>query len=257
MDPRPLALVTGVSRGPGIAAAVARRLAADGWDLALSGWRPYDAGMAWGRHDDELDELLLGLTGSGVRTRYFDADFADLEAPAGLYDAVVEEFGRSPLALAVVHTHDTGGGLLEMSGADFDHHMAVNARATLLLAAEHARRFAGPAGRGRIVTFVSGLPLRGSVAYAASKGAVHWMTVSIAAELAGRGITVNAVNPGPTDTGWMSPPIRQRIRGESPLGRIGRPEDAAELVAWLCSEAGGWITGQVLTSDGGWSTIRP
>ncbi len=256
MEPRPLALVTGVSRGPGIAAAVARRLAANGWDLALTGWRPYDAGMAWGRHDDELDDLLLGLAEAGSAVRYFDADLADPDSAVELYDSAARELGRAPLALALVHTHDTGGGLLEVTAADFDHHLAVNARATLLLAAEHARRFPGPAGRGRIVTFVSGLPLRGSVAYAASKGAIHWMTVSIAAELAGRGITVNAVNPGPTDTGWMSPPIRQRIRSESPLGRLGRPEDAAELVAWLCSEAGGWITGQVLTSDGGWSALR-
>ncbi len=256
MDPRPLALVTGVSRGPGIAAAVARRLAAEGWDLALSGWRPYDAGMAWGRHDDELDALLLDLSPPEGRVRYFDADLADPEAPAALYDDAVAAFGRAPVALCVVHTHDTGGGLAEMTVADFDHHMAVNARATMLLAAEHSRRFEGPSGRGRIVTFVSGLPLRGSVAYAASKGAIHWMTVSIAAELALQGITVNAVNPGPTDTGWMSPAVRERIRSESPLGRLGRPEDAAELVTWLCSAAGGWVTGQVLTSDGGWSTIR-
>ncbi|MDA8284173.1 MAG: SDR family oxidoreductase [Actinomycetota bacterium] len=255
MDPRPLALVTGVSRGPGIAAAVARRLAGDGWDLALTGWRPYDAGMRWGRHDDELDDLLLGLARTGMEVEYFDADLADPEAPAAVYDDTLAAFGRAPLALAVVHTHDTGGGLLDMTAADFDHHLAVNARATLLLAAEHARRFDGTRGRGRIVTFVSGLPLKGSVAYAASKGAIHWMTVSIAAELASRGITVNAINPGPTDTGWMSSSLREHIRSESPLGRPGRPEDAAGLVAWLLSDAGGWITGQVITSDGGWSTL--
>lgn len=253
---RPLALVTGVSRGPGIAAAVARRLAAEGWDLTLSGWRPYDAGMRWGRHDDELDSLLLELTQAGAGVHYFDTDLSDPDAPAALFDSAQGAFGRPPLALAVVHTHDTGGGLLDLTVADWDHHLAVNARGTFLLAAEYARRYNGPHGRGRIVTFVSGLPLRGSVAYAASKGAIHWMTVSIASELAAQGITVNAINPGPTDTGWMSPATRERIRAESPLGRLGQPEDAAALVAWLLSDAGGWVTGQVLTSDGGWAAAR-
>jgi len=158
--------------------------------------------------------------------------------------------------LVVVHTHDTGGGLADITADAFDRHMAVNARATVLLVAEFARRFTGAHGRGRVVTFTSGLPLVGSIAYAASKGAVEWITVSAAAELAPRGITVNAVNPGPNDTGWMSPDLRANVKGASPLGRIGQPGDAAALVAFLCSERGGWITGQVLTSDGGWSTLR-
>ncbi len=159
-------------------------------------------------------------------------------------------------ALVVVHAHDTGGGLTDTTADAFDRHMAVNARATLLLAAEFARRFTGDHGRGRVVTFTSGLPLVGSIAYAATKGAVEWITVSAAAELAPLGITVNAVNPGPNDTGWMSPDLHARIRSQSPLGRIGHPGDAADLVAFLCSERGGWITGQVLTSDGGWSNLR-
>jgi 3-oxoacyl-[acyl-carrier protein] reductase len=134
--------------------------------------------------------------------------------------------------------------------------MAINARATMLLIAEFARQFDGPTGRGRIVTFTSGLPLKGSIAYAASKGAIEWITVSAAAELAERGITVNAVNPGPNDTGWMSDDIRRKVEQESPLGRIGRPQDTAELVDFLCSEHSGWITGQIHASDGGWSKLR-
>jgi 3-oxoacyl-[acyl-carrier protein] reductase len=106
------------------------------------------------------------------------------------------------------------------------------------------------------VAFVSGLPLPGELAYAAGKGAIEWLAVSAAAELAPRGITVNAVDPGPTDTGWMSQELAAAIHHKSPMGRIGRPTDAAELVAFLCSDRGGWITGQVIRSDGGWSTLR-
>jgi 3-oxoacyl-[acyl-carrier protein] reductase len=122
--------------------------------------------------------------------------------------------------------------------------------------AEFARRFRGESGTGRIVNLTSGLPLAGELAYAASKGALEWLTISAAAELAPRGIALNAVDPGPTETGWMNPELAERIRAESPLGRLGRPEDAARLVAFLCSPDGGWLTGQVLRCDGGWSTLR-
>jgi 3-oxoacyl-[acyl-carrier protein] reductase len=67
---------------------------------------------------------------------------------------------------------------------------------------------------------------------------------------------VNAVDPGPTDTGWITADLAAAIRARSPMGRIGQPADAAELVAFLCSERAGWITGQVIRSDGGWSTLR-
>jgi 3-oxoacyl-[acyl-carrier protein] reductase len=132
----------------------------------------------------------------------------------------------------------------------FDRHMSVNARATLLLCAEFGRRFRGEHGAGRIVAFTSGA-LHGEVAYAASKAALERVVVAAAAELAPQGITVNAVDPGATDTGWMSPELYDRLRETTPLGRVGRPEDAAELVAFLCSPRGGWITGQTLVSDGG------
>ncbi|MGH3304159.1 MAG: SDR family oxidoreductase [Streptosporangiaceae bacterium] len=94
------------------------------------------------------------------------------------------------------------------------------------------------------------------MAYAASKGAIEWITISAAAELASAGITVNAVNPGPSDTGWMSEELQAWHAEQSPLGRTRKPADTAELVAFLCSEHSGWITGQILSSDGGWSTLR-
>jgi 3-oxoacyl-[acyl-carrier protein] reductase len=97
--------------------------------------------------------------------------------------------------------------------------------------------------------------LKGEIAYAASKGAIEWITVSSAAELASRGITVNAINPGPNDTGWMKPRLRKQIAARSPMGRIGRPDDAAGVAVFLCSRAAGWLTGQIIQCDGGWSAI--
>ena len=94
-------------------------------------------------------------------------------------------------------------------------------------------------------------PMPGELAYTASKGALQAFTVQLAAEVAELGITVNAVGPGPNDTGWMDDALREALLPRFPMGRIGRPEDAAALVAFLCSEEAGWITGQVVHSEGG------
>jgi 3-oxoacyl-[acyl-carrier protein] reductase len=241
------ALVTGASRQAGIAAAVARALANDGWALALTGYPPHDTREGWSSEPNEL-AAELGAA-------WHEDDLGDPEAPARVLDAAEAAVG--PLtALVNLHAHSETGGLLEATPEQLDRHWAVNARGTALLSAEFSRRYRGGPGAGRIVNFTSGLPLVGELAYAAGKGALEWITVSSAAELAPRGITVNAVDPGPTDTGWLSSELRERIELEMPLGRPGRPEDAAGLVAFLCSPAGAWITGQIVHCDGGWSSAR-
>jgi 3-oxoacyl-[acyl-carrier protein] reductase len=92
--------------------------------------------------------------------------------------------------------------------------------------------------------------------YAASKGALYALTASLASHLAPRGILVNAVNPGPTDTGWATPELTRHELRRLPLGRWGEPDDAARLIAWLAGDEAAWVTGQVLTSDGGFSLTR-
>ncbi len=251
----PAALVTGVSRLKGIAAAIVRKLAGSGWSIAMSGWPPYDESFPWGADLGVAEQLLSDVEACGTRGVYLPADLSVASAASELFDQAQQALGAVS-ALVVVHTYDPGGGLFTMTADEFDRHMAINPRATLLLAAEFARRYSGAPGLGRIVTFTSGLPLKGSIAYAASKGAIEWITVSAAAELAPKGITVNAIDPGPNDTGWMDDQMLEWAAEQSPLGRVGKPEDAAELVAFLCSSQSGWITGQVLKSDGGWSELR-
>ena len=128
--------------------------------------------------------------------------------------------------------------------------LAVNVRATLLLVQAFAARHDDARPGGRVILFTSGQhhePMARELPYAASKGALHALTASLAAHLAPRGILVNAVNPGPTDTGWATPELTRHELRRLPLGRWGAPEDAARLVAWLATDEAGWVTGQVLT----------
>jgi 3-oxoacyl-[acyl-carrier protein] reductase len=93
--------------------------------------------------------------------------------------------------------------------------------------------------------------MAGELPYAVTKGAVHQMTRSLADAVADRGVTVNAINPGPVDTGWATDELRERVASQFPLGHWGRPDDIAAVVCWLCSAESRWITGQVIDAEGG------
>jgi 3-oxoacyl-[acyl-carrier protein] reductase len=164
-------------------------------------------------------------------------------------DAVTERIGH-PSVLVNNAAHSTRDGFEALDAATIDAHYAVNVRAPMLLSVLLAR-----AERpGRIVNLISGQflgPMRAELAYTASKGALEAFTRQLSAEVAHLGITVNAVGPGPNDTGWIDDALREELLPRFPMGRLGRPEDAAALVAWLCSEEAGWVTGQVIHSEGG------
>ncbi|MFD5830872.1 SDR family oxidoreductase [Lentzea sp. NPDC060358] len=241
-----VALVTGVSRRQGIGYAIAARLAGLGAELFVQHHVPHDAAQPWGA--DSVGEVLaeIGAPGLGV-------DLAEADAPDRLMAAAVEAHGHVDV-LVCNHARSGGDGPLgELNAAMLDAHYAVNTRSSILLAQAFARQWNGTDG-GRVVFMTSGQnlgPMPGEIAYAASKGALAAIVATLSHELADRGITVNAVNPGPTDTGWAGPELTDFVNERMPSKRWGLPDDAARLVSWLCTADAGWITGQVINSEGG------
>ncbi|MCW2506224.1 MAG: short-chain dehydrogenase/reductase [Actinomycetia bacterium] len=242
---RPLALVTGAGRRIGIGAAIARKLAETGWDIAFTYWPGYDERMPWGRDDETPAELTAAIEGHGGRAIAVEADLTDPSAASRVFGEAGDVRG-----LVLSHAESVDSGILDTTVESFDRHFAVNARASWLLIREFARQFTGPHGTGRIVALTSD-HTTGNLPYGASKGALDRIVIAAATELRGQGITANVVNPGPVDTGWISPALAAELVARTPLGRLGRPEDTASLVAFLCSPAGAWINGQLLYSNGG------
>ncbi|OLT38282.1 3-ketoacyl-ACP reductase [Actinomadura sp. CNU-125] len=230
------ALVTGGSRG--IGRAIVRRLAADGARVVFS----YREGK------DAADELVRELAGRAVAVR---ADQEDV----GTIDALFEPVGESldiVVNNAAVNPHRP---IAETTGDDFDRVLTVNTKYPLLVM---RRAEALMPDGGRIVnvsTLNTVLPAPGHALYAASKAALERLTSVAAREFGPRGITVNSVSPGATDTDLFRetnpPEAEEQAKMLTALGRLGRPEDIANVVALLIGPDGGWITGQNLRASGG------
>mgnify|MGYP001259595997 CR=1 FL=1 len=240
-----IALVTGASRG--IGAAAARRLAESGADVAIQYFRSQDA----------AEEVAAYCRRQGVRAEIFRADVRDAGALEALKSRLAE---LSMLPNILVHSAGTAFyGLLDDCGEEaWDDLMGVHLKAayrlTRLFAPEMAwRRW------GRIVYLSSiwgVVGAAGEAAYAAAKGGLNAFAKSMAKELAPFGITVNAVAPGAIETDMLAELTeedRLSLCRSIPLGRLGRPEEVADLIRFIVSEEAGYITGQVLGINGGWS----
>jgi 3-oxoacyl-[acyl-carrier protein] reductase len=251
-DPRRgTVLVTGVGRRRSIGAALALGLADDGWDLVLNYWAPYDDRVSYASGEHDTDDLAAECRLRGAEVEVVAADLADADIPARLVAAAAA--GGRLRGLVMSHCESVDSSILDTTVDSWDRHFQVNARAAWLLIkalAEHLPGEATTEVRGRIVALTSDAIVH-NLPYGASKGALDRIVMAAAAELAGIGIRANVINPGPVDTGWMTDEVRQMCLAQTPAGRLGTPRDAANLVRFLMSDAGGWINGQVLYSNGG------
>jgi 3-oxoacyl-[acyl-carrier protein] reductase len=247
-------LVTGVSRSTGIGAAIVHVLAKAGAVVLAHGYSPYDQSMQYADANPAFaDELSAEINVSGGEMHLLSAsDLSQADAVDGLMKEAALFPGRID-GLVLNHAYSTHASIGSWTTADIDKHLQTNVRAAMLLIQAFAAQL--PNGkRGAITLFTSGQylgPMVDEIAYAVSKDAIIGLCRQAAAALADQNIQVNCINPGPTDTGYMSGEPYQQIADRFPAKRWGMPDDAARLVHFLQSDYSAWITGQIIASEGG------
>jgi 3-oxoacyl-[acyl-carrier protein] reductase len=230
-----IALVTGVGRRLGIGAAICREIAQSGGDVFFTYWRQYDKET----HSDDCENdpaaLAIELSQSGVRVGSVELDLSAPRSAETLFSAVESTLG-TPSILINNACHDSEVPFLELSPEILDRHYAVNVRAAAMLCKEFVKRGKG----GHIISMTSGQSLgsMGShkIPYAITKAAIEMLAPQLAPELARRGVTIHSVDPGPTDTGWMTEELKERVRRESKRGKVNTPEDVARLIVSILTE---------------------
>ncbi|MEL5954121.1 glucose 1-dehydrogenase [Streptomyces sp. CLV115] len=237
------AVVTGGSRG--IGRAIVERLCRDGAHVIFN----------YATDDDAAAEVVRTVRSGGGEVRAVRLDLADPDGPERLMAAAEEEFDGLDILVNNAALCPAPSLLTDTDPAVFDQVLAVNTRAVFMTVRHAALRMRDG---GRIVNISTANTVRpgpGISAYAASKGAVEQLTAVAAHELGTRGITVNTVSPGATDTellrGNNQPQALEAVAGTTPLRRLGEPADVADVVAFLAGHDGRWITGQNIRATGG------
>ena len=281
-----VAIITGANHG--IGAATAKALAAEGVAVLINSLRmpplgdtagssneadPTTPGLAYynRNRNRSAEEVVQSIRERGGRAEAIEADLSDpatipflferAETLLGPVDILINNADYCAADTFISHNQSgstdlaPGGYAIETITADtHDRHFAVNSRAVALMIAEFARRrMERGIHWGRIINITTdGAPgFFHQVSYGASKYALESYTRAAAEELGRYGITANIVSPGPTQTGWITPELEVQIAADTPLGRVGQPEDLADVIVFLTSEQARWVTGQMISVSGG------
>lgn len=238
-----IVLVTGAGRG--IGASIAKRFASEGAEVIVN----------YSGNDEAAQKTVDEITATGGQAQKYKCSVNDSESVKVMIDEIIKEFGR--IDILVNNAGITKDGLmLRMTDEDFDRVIDVNLKGTFNCT-KYVSKYMLKQKSGKIINISSVVGLSGNagqVNYSASKAGIIGITKSAAKELSSRGITVNAVAPGYVDTDMtkvLSDNIRNEILKNIPLQRMGNVEDISNCVAFLASEDASYITGQVISVDGG------
>ena len=242
-------LVTGVSRASGIGAAIAKRLVAADANVVTHGNPQYDAEREYvdastGFCDDLAREYRVKVLEP--------SDLSDPKEPARIIENARKLIGNLD-GLVLNHAYSVNSTIFDCTAENIDKHFQINVRASMLAIQAFAQQSDRQKG-GAITLFTSGQYLgsmTGEIAYAVSKSAIRGLCTQASAALAKYSIRVNCINPGPTDTNYLTGSAYDKVVQMFPSGRWGIPDDAAKLVHFLHSDYARWITGQTIASEGG------
>ncbi|MFJ2438880.1 MULTISPECIES: SDR family NAD(P)-dependent oxidoreductase [unclassified Streptomyces] len=237
------AVVTGGSRG--IGRAIVERLARDGARVVFN----------YARSTEAADDVVRTVEEAGGTARAIRLDLAEPGAAERLMEDAEEHFGELGILVNNATLNFSAVPLAETSEERFDEIMTVSAKSVFLTTRYAARHMREGGSIVNISSLNTVRPTAGIVPYAASKGVIEQLTAVVAHELGPRGITVNTVSPGATDTELLraanSPEVLEMVVGLTPLRRLGRPSDVADVVGFLVGPDGRWVTGQNIRATGG------
>ncbi|RXK17451.1 SDR family oxidoreductase [Macrococcus sp. DPC7161] len=254
---RKTVLITGVSRRRGIGYSLAKRCLSLGMNVLIQHYVGHDERQPWGK--DDISQVIKSLEQYKQDGAVFANQSVNFESDEAILsmESWMNEYG--PIDYLVCNHAMSGhdGDIESLKPSWLDQHYQVNTKASMLLIQMFVRQFEPTRGLGKVLLFTSGQslgPMSDEICYALSKGANSEITKSLAHHLAPKNITVNCINPGVTNTGYLDEPVQvQRlwIKDSFPFGRMSTPNDTANLVEFLLSDKGDWMTGQVFHSEGG------